>query len=99
MLAIIFVLASNNDLLLHPKGIVAQSELELMMTNILLMLSIILPTYLLLFVVVYRYCIKKEEAKYDPDHTFGPLGELLMWGLPSVIVVVMAIVTWNARIN
>jgi cytochrome o ubiquinol oxidase subunit 2 len=45
---------------------------------------------------VYKYCIKKEDAKYDPDHSFGPLGELLMWGLPSVIVVVMAIVTWDA---
>ena len=45
---------------------------------------------------MWKYCIKNEDAKYDPDHTYGPLGELIMWGLPSIIVVVMAIVTWDA---
>ena len=96
LFAIFFVLASENALVLHPKGIVAQNELELIITNIILMLIIIIPTYILLFAVVWKYCIKNENAKYDPDHTFGPIGELLMWGLPSVIVVVMAIVTWDA---
>lgn len=96
LIAISFVLTSENTLVLHPKGVVAQSELELIITNIILMMIIIVPTYILLFGVVYKYCIKKENAKYDPDHTFGPIGELLMWGLPSVIVVVMAIVTWDA---
>lgn len=96
LILIFFVLASDNALVLHPKGIVAQSELELIITIIILMLIIIVPTYLILFAVVYKYCIKKEDAKYDPDHTFGPLGELLMWGLPSVIVVVMASVMWEA---
>ncbi len=96
VIGIVFVLASENALVVHPKGIIAQIELELIITNIILMLVIIVPTYILLFAVVWKYCIKNENAKYDPDHTFGPIGELLMWGLPSIIVVVMAIVTWNA---
>lgn len=98
-LAIIFVLASENSLVLHPKGIVAQKELELIITNIVLMLIIIVPTYILLFTVVYKYCIKKEGANHEPDHSFGTLGELLMWGVPSVIVFVMAIVNWKATHN
>lgn len=93
---IVIVLASENALVVHPKGIIAQSELELIITNIVLMLTIIVPTYLLLSFVIWKYCIKNENAKYDPDHSFGPVGELIMWGLPSIIVVVMAIVTWNA---
>ena len=42
-----------------------------------------------------------KQAEYDPDHTFGAIGELIMWGLPSIIVIVMAIVTWDAthRLN
>src|SRR5204863_8756262 len=75
---------------------IAQNELELIITNILLMLLIIVPTYILLFSVVWKYCIKKEKTKYDPDHTYGPVGELIMWGLPSIVVVAMAIVTWDA---
>lgn len=95
-LAVFFVLASEKALVLNPKGVIAQNELTLIITNIILMLIIIVPTYLLLFAVVYKYCVKKEGTKYDPNHTFGPFGELLMWGLPSVVVVMMAIVTWNA---
>ena len=96
VVGIVFVLSNENSLVLHPKGIIAQSELELIITNILLMLIIIVPTYTLLCAVLWKYCIKNEKAQYDPNHTCGPFGELLMWGLPSIIVAVMAIVTWNA---
>ena len=96
VIGIVIVLAGENALVVHPKGIIAQSELELIITNIVLMLLIIVPTYILLFAIVWKYCIKNEHAKYDPDHTYGPIGELIMWGLPSLIVVVMAIVTWDA---
>lgn len=98
---IVIVLASENALLVHPKGIIAKSELELIVLNILLMLIIVIPTYILLFYIVYKYCLKNEHAKYDPDHSYGPVGELLMWGLPTLIVIVMSIVTWDAahRLN
>lgn len=90
------VLASENALVFHPKGIIAQDEFELIITNIILMLLIILPTYILLFTVVWKFCIKHETANYDPNYSIGPVGELIMWILPSIIVAVMAIVTWNA---
>src|SRR5476651_1944515 len=89
VIGIVIVLANENALVVHPKGVIAQNELELIITNILLMLSIIVPTYILLFAVVWKYCIKNENAEFDPDHTYGPLGELIMWGLPSLIVVAL----------
>lgn len=96
IIGIVIVLSSKNALVFHPKGIIAQSELELIILNIVLMLVIIVPTYLLLFVVVWKYCIQKKNVKYDPDHTYGPMGEVLMWGLPSIVVAIMAIFTWKA---
>lgn len=96
IIGIVIVLANENALVVHPKGIIAQNELELIVANIILMLLIIVPTYMLLFTVVWKYCIKQDTAKYDPNHSFGIIGELLMWGLPTVIVVVMSLVTWGA---
>ena len=96
VIGIVIVLASENALVFHPKGIVAKKELMLIITNIILMLIIIVPTYILLFTVVWKYCIKKEHAEYDPDHSYGPIGELIMWVLPSIIVALMAFVTWDA---
>lgn len=96
VIGIAFVLASENTLVIHPKGTIAKSELELIIVNIILMLMIIIPTYVLLFSIVWKYCIKKENAEYDPNYTPGFFGNFLMWTLPSIVVVIMAIVTWKA---
>jgi heme/copper-type cytochrome/quinol oxidase subunit 2 len=60
VVGIVIVLASRGALLVHPKGIMAHQELQLIIANIGLMLVIIIPTYLLLFIVVWKYCIKKD---------------------------------------
>lgn len=93
---IVIVLASKNALVVHPKGIIASDILTLILTNIALMLVIILPTYILLFTVVWKYCIKKGKIEHAPEETAGPIAELLMWGLPTVIVAGMAVITWFA---
>lgn len=93
---VVIVLANENALVVHPKGAIAHNELQLIITNILLMLLIILPTYILLFWVVWYYCIKPKHSEYDPNYSVGPVGELMMWLLPSIVVAIMAIVTWDA---
>lgn len=101
IIGISMVLAHENALVFHPKGIIAEEELQLIVINILLMLLIIVPTFLFLFTVVWKYCIKKEDSHHDPNHNFGLKGDIIIWGAPCVIVLIMAIVTWNAthRLN
>lgn len=48
---IFFVLSNDKTLLTHPKGIIAHSELDLIIKNYLLMLIVIVPTFILLFAV------------------------------------------------
>ena len=96
IIAIFFVLRSENALVVHPKGIIAHRQLNLMITNILLMLIVIVPTFIVLFVVAWIYRMKNSKAKYDPDHSPGAFGELILWIIPSIIVAVMAVITWKA---
>lgn len=95
-LAIVFVLRSDHALLAHPKGIIAHKELHLIITNIFLMLIIIVPTFILLFVVAWKYRAKNEKATYDPEPSHKASKEVILWVIPAVIVVVMATITWNA---
>jgi cytochrome o ubiquinol oxidase subunit II len=95
VIGIVIVLANENALIVHPKGVIAKSELDLIITNFALMLVIILPTYCLLFAVVWKYCFKNEHAEHDPNHTSGPLGQLIMWGAPTIVVVVLSLLTWD----
>ncbi|MBA2368788.1 MAG: COX aromatic rich motif-containing protein [Candidatus Protochlamydia sp.] len=96
VIAIAIKLSDERTLVFHPKGLIAQQEYALIVTNVLLMLLIIVPTYILLFWVVYKYCIKQDNNDYDPEHTFGVAGEVAMWGFPSIIVAIMSVVTWYA---
>jgi cytochrome o ubiquinol oxidase subunit II len=96
-LAIFFVLRSDHALLTHPKGMIAQGELNLIITIIVLMLIIIVPTFIFLLTTAWKYQAKNSKAKYDPEHqSRGVFGELILWIIPAIIVVVMSVVTWNA---
>lgn len=100
-IGIYFVLSNENALVVHPQGIIAEGILTLILSNIFLMLLIILPTYILLFTIVWKFCLKNNPKDYDPHHSFGFMGNLLMWGLPTIIVIIMSVITWEAthRLN
>lgn len=94
LFGIFFVLRSEYALVMHPKGIIAQHERNLIITNYLLMFTIVIPTFIILFIVAWRYRAKNSKAQYDPDHSFGVLGELMLWVVPSIVIAVMIVITW-----
>jgi len=96
VLAIVFVLSGESALLTHPKGIIAQSELDLIITNIHLMLIVVVPTLILLYAIAWKYRAKNRKAKYDPEQSHGRSAELILWIIPSVVIAVMSVKTWNA---
>jgi len=70
--------------------------LELITTNYLLMLIIIVPTLLALFLTVWKYRAKNKNAKYEPDSTSTVFQEVILWIIPSAVIALMAITTWKA---
>lgn len=96
LLAIFFVVRSDKALLTHPKGMIARSELNLITTNILLMLIVIVPTFILLFVTIWKYRTKNLKAKYEPEYSRGVFREPILWIIPSIIIAFMTVITWKA---
>lgn len=94
--AVFFVLRSETTLITHPKGIIARSELDLIATNYGLMLIIIVPTFIALLSIAWIYRSKNTKAKHEPEKTGGTLVQIILWTIPSIIVIVMATVTWDA---
>lgn len=97
---IVYVLKSEHAIVAHPKGVIARGEHELIVTNLLLMLLIIVPTFIVIGYVVWRYqhqhTHSKSKANYDPDHSIGLGGEVILWIIPAIIVVFLVAVTWKA---
>jgi cytochrome o ubiquinol oxidase subunit II len=95
-LAVSFVLRSEHALITHPKGAIARGEWELIKTNYLLMLIVIVPTLLALLITVWKYRAKNKNAKYEPDATSKVFQEVILWIIPSAVVALLAVTTWKA---
>jgi len=79
--------------LFHPVGPVANSELHFTVLNTAVMLVIIIPTTVLTMVFALRYR-KSRQAAYDPSFSHSLVLELLMWGVPLLITVILTFCTY-----
>lgn len=94
--ACFFVVSSDYAVVFHPKGIIASEELRLIITNVCLMLSVIIPTFILLLITAWKYRSTNRQHEYRPEHTVGMWGQLLLWAIPSVVIAIMAVHAWGA---
>jgi cytochrome o ubiquinol oxidase subunit 2 len=67
-----------------------------MLKNIFHMLIIIVPTYILLFLIAWKYRAKNLKAEYAPEKSLGVFGQLILWIIPSLVIASMTVTTWNA---
>lgn len=80
--------------MLFPKGSIALEQRNLLFILQALMLLVIIPVYILTFVFSWRYRAHNKKATYDPDLVDNTLAEYIWWGLPFVITLVIAVLTW-----
>lgn len=80
--------------LLFPKGIIALKERNLLFIIQALMLLVIIPVYILTFIFSWRYRADNKKARYDPDLVDHYVAEVIWWGLPLVLVLIIAWITW-----
>jgi cytochrome o ubiquinol oxidase subunit 2 len=78
---------------LFPKGIIALEERNLLFIIQLLMLLVIIPVYILTFIFSWIYRADNSKVKYDPDLVDNRLAEYIWWGIPCVMVLIVAILT------
>lgn len=96
ILALIVIAARAGDMqLLNPAGSIASQQRDLMIFAAALSLIVIVPVFVLTFFIVWRYRDGNVKAKYRPDWDSNKKLEALWWGVPSVIILVLAVVTYK----
>lgn len=91
------LLAGCGDIpVIQTKGWVADQQRDLMFTSLLLMLIVVVPVIILTLFFTFRYRATNEKAKYDPDWDHSTKLELIWWGVPIVIIVILASITWRS---
>lgn len=79
---------------LFPKGDIARKERNLLLLLQAVMLLVVIPVYVLTFVFSWKYRAENKKAKYTPDWDDDPIAEIIWWGLPCLIIIVIGILTW-----
>ncbi|MBX4192026.1 ubiquinol oxidase subunit II [Candidatus Parcubacteria bacterium] len=82
--------------ILHPQGLVAHSELTLMIQATALMLVVLVPVYILIFFFAWYYRAGNTKAKYVPNWQHAKLDELVWWAIPFEIILVLGALTWTS---
>lgn len=83
--------SGSGDSFLTPGGpIAAAQRLELIKILGWTMIAI-LPVFVCVPVMLWRYRYRNRAARYTPDWDRSPVLEALMWGVPLVIVAVLSV--------
>ncbi len=93
-LATLFVMTHNIPVL-HPKGAIALKERNLLVTIVIVMLIVVIPVFIFTFYFSWKYRASNEKARHEPDWEHNSIAEYCWWGVPFVIIVIFAIITWK----
>lgn len=79
--------------ILFPAGEVGMDQLKLLLIIQAIMLLVIIPVYILTFFFSWKYRAYNPNHEYDPDLVDNTLAEVVWWGLPLILTVIIAIFT------
>lgn len=83
--------------ILSPKGIVTGEERQLLFDSTALMSIIVLTVIIMSIAFVYHYreSNKSADIEYKPEWCHSVFLEVLWWGIPAGVIIVLSIMTWR----
>jgi cytochrome o ubiquinol oxidase subunit 2 len=90
----LILLSGCSTVLMNASGDVAVQQGKLIVVSTLLMLLIIVPVIALTFFFAWRYRASNTQATYEPDWDHSTSLELVIWGAPLLIIIVLGLITW-----
>lgn len=83
------------DSFLDPTGPAAEAQLKHLNLVMLLTFIAIIPPLLATPWILWRFRRSKPKGKYRPNWDSNPILEILMWGVPLLVVTLMGVSLWN----
>lgn len=79
---------------LFPKGLIALEQRNLLLLIQALMLIFIIPIYIFTFIFSWWYRADNDKSQYDPHLVDHKVAEFFWWGVPLVMTIIVAVITW-----
>lgn len=95
LLVLMSAYVGASDGFINPAGPVAAALRDHLIFIVLVMMIVIVPLFIALPWTLWRYRIGNKKADYQPKWEFSWPLELLIWGLPVIIVGVLGWKLWE----
>ena len=89
-------ITTNNIPVLNPKGLIALQQKELIIVCFFLMCLVVIPVFIMMPLFSMKYREGNKKAKYTPDWGHSTLAEIIWWGVPLIIIVILGVITWKS---
>lgn len=82
--------------IMQSKGSVANDQRDLIIFTTILSLIVIIPVFIMTFVITHRYRADKPRGKYRPKWHENKLLEGVWWGVPILIIALLSVVIYTS---
>ena len=82
--------------LLQTKGSIADQQRDLMVFATILSGIIVIPVLAMTFFIAWKYRESNQKATYAPEWDGSRKLEAVWWGIPCLIILVLAVVAWQS---
>src|SRR4051794_33106075 len=79
---------------LDPKGPVGDAERVILLNSLAIMLAIVVPTIVATVIFAWWFRASNTSARYQPDFVYSGRLELIIWSIPTLVIVFLGGVIW-----
>lgn len=90
-----FLLKDTTIDVLMPKGVIAEQQRTLFIVATTLSLLVVVPVFFMLGLFALKYRADKAHDDYQPEWKENSKLEMIWWGVPMVIIGILAVITWQ----
>lgn len=89
------LLTGCDSALLDPKGEIGLEQRSLILTAFGLMMIVVIPAILMAIGFAWKYRASNKDAKYSPNWSHSNKVEAVVWTVPILIILFLAVLTWK----
>ncbi len=88
-------LSGCSAIVLSPQGPVGQAETTILYNSLAIMLAIVIPTIIAVLAFAWWFRASNKRARYRPDFAYSGRIELVTWGIPLLVILLLGGVIWT----
>lgn len=94
VVALPLLLTACHWAVLDPRGPVGQADRAILIDSLAIMLAIGVPTIVATFAFAWWFRASNTRARYRPDWEFSGAIELVVWAIPTMVIILLGGVAW-----